>query len=141
MRNLKTTPAATVRSYRDLEVWKLGMDLVIACYKIAKQLPDIEKYGLASQIRRASVSVLANIAEGHGRDHTGDFLRHISIAKGSLTELETELIIACRLRYVSVEAVRGPLRLAGSVGRMLRRLSARLGTHRGLSRGAPAPSP
>ena len=119
----------------------MSMDLVIATYEVARQLPTIEKFGLATQLRRASVSIPANIAEGHGRDHTGDFLHHLSFAKGSLTELETELIIACRLGYVPPDVIRGPLDLASSVGKMLRRLSDRLRPRRGLRRQAPTPSP
>ena len=106
------------------------MELVLAAYKVANQLPSIEKYGLANQIRRASVSIPANIAEGHGRDHLGDYIHHLSIAKGSVTELETELVIAHRLDYVASDTVQPALRLADSVGRMLSRLSQNLSRRR-----------
>src|SRR5688500_3414185 len=109
---------STISSYRDLRVWKEGMDLVVEAYKVAKTLPRDELYGLTSQIRRAAVSVPANIAEGHGRDHLGDYLRHLSIAKGSVTELETELFIAERLEYVTGEAIRPALAVADSIGKM-----------------------
>jgi four helix bundle protein len=79
----------TVKSYRDLKVWEKAMDLVVESYRITKLLPRGEAYGLATQIQRAAVSIPANIAEGHGIDHLGDYLRHPSMAKGSLTELET----------------------------------------------------
>ena len=80
-------------SYRDLVVWSRAMDLVEACYKLTKQLPQSEIYGLSSQIRRAAVSVPANIAEGHERRNLGEYLQHLSIANGSLKELETHLLI------------------------------------------------
>lgn len=78
-----------VESYRDLKVWNKAMDLVVEAYTLAKQLPKMETYGLVNQIQQSAVSVLANIAEGHGREHLGDYLRHLSIANGSLKELET----------------------------------------------------
>jgi four helix bundle protein len=82
-----------ISSYRDLHVWQRGMDLVVESYRLTEKLPKAELYGLVSQIRRAAVSIPANIAEGHGRYHTREFLRHLSISKGSLRELETELLV------------------------------------------------
>lgn len=73
-----------IKSYRDLLVWQKAMDLVVDCYRYVDALPKNETYGLISQVRRAAVSVPANIAEGHGRDHLGDYLRHLSMANGSL---------------------------------------------------------
>ena len=73
-----------VRSYRDLKVWEKSMDLVVESYRVSRLLPKAEMFGLISQIQRAAVSVPANIAEGHGREHMGDYLRHLSIASGSL---------------------------------------------------------
>ena len=75
-----------LRSYRELEVWQRAMDLVEAVYHLTEYFPGEEKFGLTSQIRRAAVSIPANIAEGYGRSHRGDYLRHLSIAKGSLSE-------------------------------------------------------
>lgn len=88
-----------VRSYHDLKVWQKGMDLVTESYLLRGLLPKDELYGLASQIRRAAVSLPANIAEGHGRDHLGDYLHHLSMANGSLMELETHLQIGKQLGY------------------------------------------
>ncbi|MGQ0633168.1 MAG: four helix bundle protein [Planctomycetaceae bacterium] len=90
----------SISSYRDLQVWQRGMDLVVACYRLAKRFPDEERFGLVSQLQRAAVSVPANIAEGRGRSTTRDFLRHLSIACGSLAELETHIAIGVRLGYV-----------------------------------------
>jgi four helix bundle protein len=84
------------RSYRDLLVWQRGVALALDCYRFSKKLPKEEMYGLTSQIRRASVSIPANIAEGHGRELTGSFVHHLRIAQGSLKELETELLILRR---------------------------------------------
>ena len=73
---------AAVKSYRDLQVWQKAMALVVESYSVAKFLPKSESYGLIGQMQRAAVSVPANIAEGHGREHLGDYLRHLSIANG-----------------------------------------------------------
>jgi len=78
-----------VKSYRDLLVWQEAMELVIGCYRISDRFPPRELYGLTNQLRRAAVSVPANIAEGRGRSHTREFVYHLSIAYGSLKEVET----------------------------------------------------
>jgi four helix bundle protein len=78
-----------VRSYRELAVWLEGMNLVTETYRLSRQFPTDERFGLTSQMRRSAVSIPANIAEGHGRSHRGDFLHHVSFARGSLAELET----------------------------------------------------
>jgi four helix bundle protein len=109
----------TVNSYRDLRVWQKGMDLVVASYEVTKQFPQNELYGLASQIQRAAVSIPANIAEGHGREHLGDYLHHLSIANGSLMELETHFMLAGRLGYLKVEPINQLLDQTAEVGRML----------------------
>lgn len=99
------------------------MDLVVICYRLSNLLPASEAYGLRSQIRRASVSIPANIAEGHGRDHLGDSLRHLSMANGSLKELETHLLITTRLAYLKREDVEAALNTTAEIGRMLSGLS------------------
>ena len=108
-----------VESYRDLAVWQKAMDLAVDCYKLAEDFPRFEVYGLTAQLQRAAVSVPANIAEGWGRSRTGDYLRYLSIAHGSLMELETHIQIAERLGYVECAATEGPLGQSGEVGRML----------------------
>ncbi len=115
-----------MRSHRKLRVWCLAMDLTVEVYGVCRALPAEERYGLQSQLRRAAVSVPANIAEGHARDHLGDYLRHISIAKGSLAEVETLLTLTKRLELleeIEIEAVCGECR---RLARMLERLSAAL---------------
>ena len=108
-----------VRNYRDLKVWQRGVDLVVQCYQITELFPRGELYGLVSQIRRAAVSIPANIAEGNGRDHLGDYLRHFSFASGSLKELETQLWIANRLEFVDEPRLDEVLVGTAEVGRML----------------------
>ncbi|PYV83008.1 MAG: diversity-generating retroelement protein bAvd family protein [Acidobacteria bacterium] len=109
----------TVRSYRDLKVWQKAMDLVVASYALTKRLPHTELYGLVSQIQRAAVSIPANIAEGHGREHLGDYLHHLSMANGSLMELETHLLVAVRLNYLNNEELDEMSGQTQEVGRML----------------------
>ncbi len=115
-----------IASYRDLLVWQKGMDLVVKSYELAKHLPSNEIYGLASQIQRAAVSIPANIAEGYGRHHLGDYLHHVSVANGSLKELETHILIARRLSYFREDDIEAVLRLTSEVGRMLRALALAL---------------
>jgi four helix bundle protein len=87
-------------NHKDLEVWKEAMDLVIAIYRFSDVFPDSEKYALAQQLRRAAVSVPSNIAEGCGRKGERETVRFLSIALGSLAEIETQVLIAERLNYV-----------------------------------------
>ena len=111
-----------IRSYEDLHVWLAGMDLVDAIYSETREFPLDERYGLTAQMRRAAVSVVANIAEGHGRAHRGEFLHHLSFAAGSLAELETQARVATRQGFLSAESLSALLMRTGDVGRMLRRL-------------------
>jgi four helix bundle protein len=108
-----------IRSYRDLEVWQKSVDFVVDCYDVANKLPRNEIYGLASQLQRAAVSVPANIAEGHERSHTREFLNHLSIAYGSLMEIEMHLQIAARLRYIDYSTLEVLLNKSSQIGRML----------------------
>src|SRR2546430_11894359 len=124
--SLSMAQGTGISSYRDLQVWQRGMDLVVESYRLTEKLPKAELYGLVSQIRRAAVSIPANIAEGHGRYHTREFLRHLSIAKGSLIELETELIAAGRLGFIPEPDVRSALNATAELGRMLAGLTRSL---------------
>ena len=115
-----------IQSYRDLLVWKKAMDLVVEVYKFVSGLPKQETYGLMSQTQRAALSIPANIAEGHGRDHMGDYLRHLSIANGSLMELETHLLLIGRLGYRTAHDAEPLLAQCSEVGKMLAGLSKSL---------------
>lgn len=117
---------AVVKSYRDLMVWQKAMDLVAECYRVAGMLPKSEVYGLVSQIQRAAVSVPANIAEGHGREHLGEYLHHLSIANGSLMELETHLLLLHRLSYLPLNELELALALSDEIGKMLAGLTKSL---------------
>jgi four helix bundle protein len=116
----------TIRSYQDLEVWQKAMDLVEDCYRLTREFPDNEVYGLSSQLQRSAVSIPANIAEGRERGRTKEFLHHLSIAYGSLAELETHILIARRLNYVNEENLRQLMDRIAEIGRMLNGLRGSL---------------
>ena len=107
-----------VRNYRELIVWQKAMDLVVLVYRISAGFPAEEVYGLRNQVRRAAVSIPSNIAEGQGRQTTRDFLKFLSIANGSLREVETQTMIAGRLGYISEQESSELLKLAAEVGRL-----------------------
>jgi four helix bundle protein len=111
--------ADPVRNYRDLIAWQKAMDLVTVVYKLTGGFPKEELYGLAWQLRRAAVSIPSNIAEGQGRASTREFLNFLSIAHGSLRELETECLIAQRLNYTTEQTCSQVLALTAEVGRLL----------------------
>jgi four helix bundle protein len=112
--------------YSDLQVWQKAMELVAEIYRLSKLLPADERFGLVSQMQRASVSVPANIAEGHGRKATRAYMNHLSIANGSLMELETLVQIAARLDYLESNEVDEILLRTAELGRMLNGLKASL---------------
>jgi four helix bundle protein len=119
-----------IRSHHDLRVWQLGMELTEKIYHVTNSFPREEVYGLTSQLRRAVSSIPANIAEGNGRDSTKEYLRYLSIAVGSLCEVETFLQLSLRLKFGDAELISSVLELLSEEGRMLRglqkSLSARL---------------
>ena len=108
-----------MRDYTKIRAWQFADDLVVSVYQHTRKFPREELYGMTSQLRRAAYSVPANIAEGYGRKGRGEFLRHLRIARGSLMELETHLLIAQRLTFVTRERLRPVWRLAQTVGRLL----------------------
>ncbi len=105
--------------YRDLKVWQQGMEITREIYQLTTGFPKDELYGLTSQIRRCAVSIPSNIAEGHSRDSPKELARFVSIAKGSLAELETQLLIAKELRFGDLATIDNLLQLAEQEGRML----------------------
>ena len=106
-------------SYRDLDVWQKSMDLVVDVYKLTREFPRHELYGLSDQTRRAASSVPSNIAEGNGRMYRREYAHHVSIARGSVAELSTYLEIGQRLDYVSPDVVGPRLQRADEISRML----------------------
>ena len=111
-----------MKTYRELDVWKQAMDMVVAVYKITTEFPAQERYGLASQMQRAAVSIPANIAGGYGRLHRGDYVHHLSIARGSLAELETHITIAVRLDFIQREDAMSLWNTCQNGGQMLTKL-------------------
>jgi four helix bundle protein len=108
--------------YRDLIAWQKAMGLVRSVYELTKHWPQHEQFGLTSQVRRAAISVPSNIAEGKGRSGIREYSHHLSVAHGSLCELETQLLIAQDLGYVANHDVDPVMRQAAEVGRLLRGL-------------------
>ena len=115
-----------IKSYKDLKVWHKAMDLTVEVYRLVKFLPKEETYALSDQMRRAVVSIPSNIAEGHGRTSTREFLRFLSIARGSQTELETQLQICERLNYISADNLKIAFGLSDEVNKMLNKLISKL---------------
>ena len=106
-------------SYRDLKVWQLGVDLALEVYRVSTDFPKSEQYGLTSQLRRAAVSIASNIAEGHARKTQKELHRFLNIAKGSLAELETQLIIASELGFVDKGRIETLLAMTDRESRMI----------------------
>lgn len=115
-----------IRSYRDLRVWRSGVDLIVSLYEMTASFPPDERFGLTSQIRRAAVSVVANVAEGWGRGYRREYARHVAIARGSLTEVEALLLVSVRLGFVSRNRAANEWRQIDAMARMLWGLRQRL---------------
>src|SRR5262245_457599 len=108
-----------LQSFKELEVWQLGMELAERCYQETKKFPREELFGMTTQIRRSAASIPANIAEGQGREHTNEFLHHLSVARGSLMELETHLLLSQRVGLLSEDCLEPLLTLIDGISRML----------------------
>jgi len=119
---------APVKTYRDLEVWQVGMTLVEKIYAATQSFPPDERFGLTAELRRAAVSIPSNVAEGSCRRTTPAFVNHVSIALGSHAEIETCIEVALRLRYVSVRVRDDLMVTADSTGRLLNGLLRSLET-------------
>ena len=111
-----------VYSYEDLCVWKKSMNLAVKIYELTKHMPKEELYGLTAQMRRAAVSIPSNIAEGQQRTSTREFLRFLSIARGSNAELQTQLVLACKLGYFQSEQIRETMNLTREISKMINAL-------------------
>lgn len=108
-----------VKSYRELIAWQKAMDLVETVYKVTASFPREEVYGLTAQVPRSAVSIPSNIAEGQGRTSTRDFLNFLSIARGSLCEMETQILVGERLGYIKGVNGSALLDQAAEVGRLI----------------------
>jgi four helix bundle protein len=114
------------QSYRDLLVWRKSIALCVQVYKTCEAFPKSELYGLADQMKRAAVSISSNIAEGQGRQHIREFLHFVSIANGSLAELDTQRIIAKSLNFINPENSASLEENITEIRKMLYALNARL---------------
>jgi four helix bundle protein len=115
-----------IKSYRDLLVWQKSVRLVTEVYQVTRLFPKEESYGLTSQMRRCAVSIPSNIAEGYGRRATNDYLRHLSIATGSLFELQTQLEIGKNLEFLKAADHERLYELSREIERMLSSLMRKL---------------
>jgi len=119
----------TIQSYQDLEVWQHGIQIAKECYLLTKTFPKDELFGLTSQIHRAAASIPANIAEGYGRESTGDYVHFLRIAQGSLKELETHLILSREVGILPTDRCQSLLDRTNRLGRMtyslIRKLQAK----------------
>lgn len=104
----------------------MSVELCVVVYEVTAGFPKSETYGLVGQMRRAAVSIASNIAEGHARQHTAEYVQFLSIARGSLAELDTQTVIASRLGYLKIEAEAGVSTKLASISKMLWSLHAAL---------------
>jgi len=121
---------APFRSYRDLDVWQLAMALAKQVYEATGAFPSHERFGLINQMRRAAVSIPSNVAEGHARLSTAEFQRFITIAMGSVAELETQILLSQDLGFLHLDQQQQMMQQLDKIGKMLR------GLHRSLERRA-----
>lgn len=121
----------SIRSYRDLIVWQKSIDLTVRTYKLTGRFPSEEKYGLTSQMRKAAASIPANIAEGHARRSSGEYLQFLGIARGSLAELETFLTLSERLGLIGSEISDSLWENCAEISKMLTGLMRSVSQRRG----------
>ena len=115
-----------ILSYKDLIVWQKSMELVAKVYRITLELPAAEQWGLVSQMRRAAVSIPSNIAEGYGRQATGEYRHHLSISRGSLLELETQVLLCEKLGYLEARSTKAMEAEIEQISKMMRSLINKL---------------
>ena len=130
-----------VKSYQDLIAWQRAISLVTEIYTITAQFPGHEIYGLTSQLRRASVSIPSNIAEGRGRATKGEFIQFLGHARGSLCEVQTQIFIAHRLGYVPQERKDAIIAMTDELGRILNGLIAAIEARKSKPLPSLVPSP
>lgn len=116
----------SVKNYRDLIVWQKSIDLVTTVYEITKLFPKEEVYGLTSQLRRAVISIPSNIAEGEGRESKKEFFQFLSIAYGSLREVETQILIAERIKYIDESVCNALIEKCSEIGKLINGLKKSL---------------
>ena len=107
------------QSFKDLVVWQKAIDLTVDVYKLTAKFPDAERFGLTNQMRRASVSIASNIAEGYGRATKGEYVQFLGHARGFCSELETQIVIAKKLGFGAIPNLESAESLCNDVGRLL----------------------
>jgi four helix bundle protein len=122
----QTRPRVTKQSFHDLQIWQKAMDLTVAVYRLTKSFPREESFGLTSQLRRSAISIPSNIAEGHGRMNPREFRHFLLIARGSNSELQTQLELATALQLADPQSVKNAQNLSSDVENMLFALLSRL---------------
>src|SRR5687767_13174121 len=122
-----------MKSFRELRIWQAAMDLVEKIYLLTRSFPKQETYGLTSQLQRAAVSIPSNIAEGHAREHLKEYLHHLSMAQASLAELEKQLEIALRLKYLTAGQLKVLMDDSSSLGKQMYSYGMRLGAREGMT--------
>jgi len=115
-----------MQSYKELQVWQKSIELITELYKLTRRFPDSEKFGLVSQINRSGVSIASNIAEGWGRGSRNEYIHHLYIARGSVYELETQLLISSNLKIIDDTEYRSIQKKVESIAMMLNKLISRL---------------
>ena len=116
----------SISSFRELKVWQLGMDLAERIYLLTNTFPKSEIYGLTSQMRRSAVSIPSNLAEGHGRNSTREYLQFTAISFGSICELETQLLLSYRLDYLKISELETTLSVLTETSKTIRGLQKAL---------------
>jgi four helix bundle protein len=124
--SMRVLASDVIESHEDLIVWQKGMELVFETYRLSRPFPADERFGLTAQMRRAAVSIPSTIAEGHGRHHRRDYCRFLSMARGSVKELETQLAIAEGLRFAAHADLERARSLCEELSRMLTTLQRKL---------------
>jgi four helix bundle protein len=117
-------------SYRDLVVWQRSVDVAVDVYRLTRDYPPDERFGITAQVRRAAISISNNIAEGHGRATRGEFLNALSVAHGSANEVENCLLVSHRLEFVTDREIQPPLELISDVRRLMAKFRAQLRNRR-----------